>query len=238
MKRIKVKFAALFLLLFIFATPLFAAQPSAKSNGNAAVSKKSATKTSTKKSAAQKKSTKKKHRGRAAYISSHETEEQKRLIAEETKRLELDPDYSGDNPELAPDKLVWPVKYGYISRGVRKGHRGIDMMACANDPVYAVADGVVEFISIGSRDYRGYGKLVVIRHEDKNLWSCYSHCSAIYLYEGQEVKRGQRIAAVGRTGRTTSNHLHFELRGENKKVLNPLDYLPEEGALGRSYVPH
>lgn len=112
------------------------------------------------------------------------------------------------------------------------------MMACAGDPVYAVADGVVERVMINAKAYRGYGKMAIIRHDSKNLRSLYSHCSAIYLYEGQTVKRGQKIAAVGRTGLATSNHLHFELRGENKKLLDPLKYLPKEGALGRKYVPH
>ena len=143
-----------------------------------------------------------------------------------------------DSNDFAEDRLVWPVKYGYISRGVRGRHSGVDMMSRAGDPVYAVADGVVEFIAINSAKYSGYGKMAVIRHDGKKLWSLYSHCSEIYLNVGQEVKRGQKIASVGRTGRATCNHLHFELRGENKKLLNPLEYLPEEGALGKKYVPH
>lgn len=200
--------------------------------------KKSAKSNKSSKSGKKSKKGKKRRRGRAVHVSSHETAEQKKAIAEETARLVAEPDYSGDTPELASDCFVWPVKYGYISRGVRRGHRGVDMMARAGDPVYAVADGVVTMVSIGSSAYSGYGKMAIIHHPGKNLWSLYSHCSAIYVREGQEVKRGQRIAAVGRTGRTTSNHLHFELRGEGKKIVNPLHHLPEQGKLGHKYVPH
>jgi len=208
------------------------------SNKKSANGKKSSKSKKSTKSGKKSKKGKRHRRGRAVHVSSHETAAQKKLIAAETARLEAEPDYSGDIPELAEESLVWPVQYGYISRGVRCGHRGVDMMARAGDPVYAVADGVVTFISIGQRAYSGYGKMAIIHHREKNLWSLYSHCSAIYLHEGQEVKRGQKIAAVGRTGRTTSNHLHFELRGEGNKILNPLKYLPEEGKLGHKYVPH
>lgn len=181
---------------------------------------------------------KKRHRGAAVQISSHETAEQKKQIAKIAEALEKNPDYSGDNPNLGEESLVWPLKYGYISRGVRGGHRGLDIMSRAGEPIYAVADGVVEFVWIDNKAYKGYGKLAIIRHEDRGLWSLYSHCSAIYLHEGQHVKRGQKIAAVGRTGLTTTNHLHFEMRGAGKKLLNPLKFLPQEGKLGHSYVPH
>ncbi len=252
------RLTAVVVLLLFFVSPAASAQKSVKStekvsrsaktkNKTAAKSvksgknkhnvSKSKTKHNSKTKSAGKRGKNKRCRG-ARYANSAESEETKRAIAAETQRLELNPDLSGDVPELANDKLVWPLKYGYISRGVRRGHDGLDMVACAGDPVYAVADGVVERIMINGKNYRGYGKTAIIRHEDKQLWSWYSHCSAIYLYEGQTVKRGQKIAAVGRTGRATGNHLHFELRGAGNKVLNPLKYLPVQGALGRKYVPH
>lgn len=247
MNRLK-KFIAVIVLIFSLLVPL-CPQPCAAKNSSHTRQAKHAKNTKSKKASSQKKSKsshkgkksrhgKKRRRGRATHISSHETAEQKRQIAAITKQLEENPDLSGDIPELDANSLVWPVKYGYIARGVRGGHSGIDIMSYAGEPVYAVADGVVEFISIGSKTYSGYGKFAIIRHEDKNLWSLYSHCSAIYLYEGQQVKRGQKIAAVGRTGLTTSNHLHFELRGEGRKLLNPVIYLPREGALGTKFIPH
>ena len=237
-KTKRFKFLAVLLLVLIFALPSAAKETSGRSGSTSAKSSVRSSAKKESKSGTKKRGGKKKRRSRACYTSSHESEEQKKKIAAETKRLEENPDLSGDIPELAEDQLVWPVKYGYISRGVCGRHSGVDMMSRAGDPVYAVADGVVEFIAINSAKYSGYGKMAVIRHDGKKLWSLYSHCSEIYLNVGQEVKRGQKIASVGRTGRATCNHLHFELRGENKKLLNPLEYLPEEGALGKKYVPH
>ena len=237
-KTKRFKFLAVLLLVLIFALPSAAKETSGRSGSTSAKSSVRSSAKKESKSGTKKRGGKKKRRSRACYTSSHESEEQKKKIAAETKKLEENPDLSGDIPELAEDQLVWPVKYGYISRGVCGRHSGVDMMSRAGDPVYAVADGVVEFIAINSAKYSGYGKMAVIRHDGKKLWSLYSHCSEIYLNVGQEVKRGQKIASVGRTGRATCNHLHFELRGENKKLLNPLEYLPEEGALGKKYVPH
>ena len=65
------------------------------------------------------------------------------------------------------------------------------------------------------------------------LWSLYSHNSANYVKVGQHVKQGDKIAAVGRTGRATGNHLHFELRNAKGTPLDPMKYLPEEGRLPR-----
>ena len=237
-KTKRFKFLAVLLLVLIFALPSAAKETSGRSGSTSAKSSVRSSAKKESKSGTKKRGGKKKRRSRACYTSSHESEEQKKKIAAETKKLEENPDLSGDIPELAEDQLVWPVKYGYISRGVRGRHSGVDMMSRAGDPVYAVADGIVEFIAINSAKYSGYGKMAVIRHDGKKLWSLYSHCSEIYLKVGQEVKRGQKIASVGRTGRATCNHLHFELRGENKKLLNPLKYLPKEGALGKKYVPH
>lgn len=237
-KTKRFKFLAVLLLVLIFALPSAAKETSGRSGSTSAKSSVRSSAKKESKSGTKKRGGKKKRRSRACCTSSHESEEQKKKIAAETKKLEENPDLSGDIPELAEDQLVWPVKYGYISRGVCGRHSGVDMMSRAGDPVYAVADGVVEFIAINSAKYSGYGKMAVIRHEGKKMWSLYSHCSEIYLNVGQEVKRGQKIASVGRTGRATCNHLHFELRGENKKLLNPLKYLPKEGALGKKYVPH
>lgn len=237
-KTKRFKFLAVLLLVLIFALPSAAKETSGRSGSTSAKSSVRSSAKKESKSGTKKRGGKKKRRSRACYTSSHESEEQKKKIAAETKKLEETPDLSGDIPELAEDQLVWPVKYGYISRGVRGRHSGVDMMSRAGDPVYAVADGIVEFIAINSAKYSGYGKMAVIRHDGKKLWSLYSHCSEIYLNVGQEVKRGQKIASVGRTGRATCNHLHFELRGENKKLLNPLKYLPKEGALGKKYIPH
>lgn len=181
-----------------------------------------------------------KHRcrhGRARYVSSAESPAQKKKIADIAAELEANPDLSGDLPELSADSYVWPIHYGYIARGVGGGHAGADMMSRAGEPVYAVADGIVTFVSVDNPTYRGYGKMCVISHQDRGTTSLYSHCGAIYVRVGQIVKRGQKIAIVGRTGLTTTNHLHFEIK-KNGRRLNPERVLPQEGALGHRYVPH
>ena len=231
------------LILFLFVSPVLAANKNSKPSRSRAKqtecsksSKKRSAKTSKRRS--RKLGMKNRYRVRARYVSSAESLQQKKEIAAITAQLEEHPDLSGDVPELSAGEFVWPLKYGYISRGVRGRHRGVDMMCFAGYPIYAVADGVVETISINNRNYSGYGKMVIIRHDDKQIRSLYAHCSAIYLHEGQTVRRGQKIAAVGRTGRATGSHLHFEMRGYDGKQLNPLKYLPSIGALGHTYVPH
>ena len=85
------------------------------------------------------------------------------------------------------------------------------MSAPRGTPIYAVLDGIVEVVSNnGPRLPR-----LRARHRNqprRRLWSLYSHNSANYVKVGQRVKQGDKIAAVGRTGRATGNHLHFELR--------------------------
>ncbi len=176
-------------------------------------------------------------RGRARYVSSAETISQKKKNAKIAETLKANPDLSGDVVGLSSDSYVWPIRYGYIARGVGRGHAGVDMMSRAGEPIYAVADGVVTFVSVNNPKYKGYGKMCVISHPDKGTTSLYSHCGAIYVQVGQNVQRGQKIAVVGRTGRTTANHLHFEMTKKGRR-LNPEHVLPKIGALGHTYVPH
>lgn len=144
---------------------------------------------------------------------------------------------TGGDIDDSLDQLKWPLKTGYLrgrfnrraSKG-RRRHDGIDLIAPRGTPIYAALDGVVEVISSGTGMFRGYGKVVFINHKDE-LWSLYAHCNTIQVKMGQKVKRGEQIATVGRTGRATTDHLHFELRNKSGTPLNPMNYLPEEGAL-------
>ena len=180
---------------------------------------------------------KRRRRGRARYISSAETNMQKKLIAAITAELMAHPDLSGDHEDLGEDSYVWPVTYGYISRGLSRWHRGLDIMSREGQPIYAVAEGTVTTVAVNNAKYRGYGKLCIVSHEKHGTTSLYSHCKAIYVTVGQRVRRGQKIAIVGRTGLTTTNHLHFEMTKAGRRI-NPERVLPKEGALGHSYVPH
>lgn len=144
---------------------------------------------------------------------------------------------TGETADLGLKTLRWPLKTGRLaglfnlraSRG-RRRHTGVDMLAPKETPIYAVLDGVVEAISNGGNGWRGYGRVILINHGGR-LWSLYAHCNSINVKIGQKVKQGEKIAGVGRTGRTTANHLHFELRNSSGAYLDPMRYLPGEGSL-------
>jgi lipoprotein NlpD len=132
------------------------------------------------------------------------------------------------DPKLPPDKrpFIWPVPGGQLSslfgpRG-RSHHDGIDILADEGTPVYAAADGVVAYAD----ELRGYGRVIIIRHTD-DYATVYAHNQKNLVHEGQSVKRGQVIAQLGDSGRTTAPNLHFEVRRENI-ACDPLNYLPPE----------
>lgn len=121
-------------------------------------------------------------------------------------------------------RFLWPVPSSKkISSffGPRKGkhHDGIDIPAPVGSSIVASDDGEVMF----SGRLRGYGKVVVIKH-DGNHNTVYAHNSKHFVKKGQKVSKGEVIAKVGLTGRTSGPHLHFEIR-KNNKVRNPASYL-------------
>ncbi len=99
--------------------------------------------------------------------------------------------------------------------GRRKMHEGYDIAARTGTPVTATADGIVS----QSKAVPGYGKMVVIDH-GYGYRTYYGHNSKNYVKVGQRVKRGDRIAAVGNTGRSTGSHVHYEVR-LNGVPVNP-----------------
>ena len=127
---------------------------------------------------------------------------------------------SGDKapkyPSVAPKdgKMSWPVTGAVTSgygnrRGRWRVHSGLDMPMPFDTPIGAAADGVV--VDTGSskdKNYRGYGNTAVIDHGD-GISTLYAHCSKLAVKKGQRVKRGDVVAYVGRTGRTTTAHVHF-----------------------------
>ena len=140
---------------------------------------------------------------------------------------------SENAPEIAKE-MIWPVKTGRISsrfnryrKNGRRKHLGIDISAPRDTPIYAVLPGTVEAVSGGGYPFRGYGRVTVVKH-DNNLWTLYSHCQTIKVKVGQRVKQGEVIATVGRTGRATGNHIHFEVRKEHGYPLDPLKFLPKD----------
>ncbi|MDD4393374.1 MAG: M23 family metallopeptidase, partial [Desulfobacterales bacterium] len=98
-------------------------------------------------------------------------------------------------------------------------HKGIDFAAPKGTPVVATADGVVTFS--GTKGL--LGKLVVIDH-GHGLVTRYGHNSKIFKKRGDKVKRGDIIAEVGSTGRSTGPHVHYEVR-LNGVPINPSRYI-------------
>jgi len=104
----------------------------------------------------------------------------------------------------------WPVDGGYVSDPFLsdRNHKGLDIAAPAGTDIYAAKEGVV--VSAGWNP-GGYGYFVMIEHQD-GYETVYAHCSMLYVTSGQYVSRGQLIGAVGNTGNSYGNHLHFEVR--------------------------
>lgn len=98
-------------------------------------------------------------------------------------------------------------------------HKGIDIAATRGTPILATASGTVTFAGWSS----GYGYLVKIDHGN-GVETYYGHCSKLYVSAGDTVEAGEQIAAVGSTGNSTGNHLHFEIRLDGKQV-NPQTYV-------------
>jgi len=121
-------------------------------------------------------------------------------------------------------KLLWPVRGGTLTSrfGTRNGknHHGIDIGARRGTPIRAAGGGTVKFSGWGPT---GYGLMIIIKHPG-NLTTVYAHNSRNLVKEGSEVKRGQMIARVGKTGRASGPHVHFEVRND-AHAKNPFLYL-------------
>lgn len=119
--------------------------------------------------------------------------------------------------------LQYPTRGTYITSkfGPRwgKNHNGIDIAGNTGDSVIAAFDGVIEDAGVVS----GYGNMIKIKHENE-FETLYGHLSAINVKKGQKVKKGDKIGAVGNTGRSTGPHLHFELKSKGVPI-NPEEYI-------------
>jgi lipoprotein NlpD len=116
--------------------------------------------------------------------------------------------------------FIWPAKGGLLAGFAEPGSKGVDISGKPGDPVVAAAAGQVLYTGTG---IRGFGKLIVIRHEG-GFSSVYAHNREILVKEGQSVARGQKIAELGDTDADRPK-LHFEIRKSGKPV-DPLRYLP------------
>lgn len=103
----------------------------------------------------------------------------------------------------------------------RRFHAGIDLRGKTGDPVYATADGVIEWAAFHKSS--GFGKLIIIHHSF-GFNSYYGHLSDITVKPGEFVKRGQLIGRIGQTGATDGPHLHYEVRHIHRR-LNPKTFV-------------
>lgn len=147
---------------------------------------------------------------------------------------------------LASTPTIWPVKglvtagYGYRRSpftGQREMHEGLDIAAPLGTPILATADGIVSFVGPLS----AFGNVVFLNH-GHGFTTFYAHVSTSRVKEGQQVRRGDVIARVGVSGRTTGPHVHYEVQ-VNGTTMNPMKYLVdptgvkfagEDGAGGES----
>ncbi len=153
------------------------------------------------------------------------TRHEKKVAQKEKKEKQSTEPADASKIRVERGRFLWPVKGGEVSSGfgIRHGrrHDGLDIRAPIGTPIYAGADGEVVY----AKAMRGYGNLIILKHAD-NFFTVYSHNSVNLVPANKMVKRGDLIAKVGRTGRATGPHVHFEVR-EGPKARNPLFYLPK-----------
>ena len=123
-----------------------------------------------------------------------------------------------------PDSVdwMWPASGKVLANLPKGANKGVDILGKIGDPVYASASGRVVYSGTG---LRGYGKLVIIKHNETYL-STYAHNSNLLVKQGDNVVKGQKIAEIGKTDSTQAK-LTFEIRRMGKPV-DPLQLLPEK----------
>lgn len=117
-------------------------------------------------------------------------------------------------------RLLWSTNSHHITQYYGWRHTGLDIGNQTGQPIYAAEDGVVQ---TAGWNKGGYGYYIIINHGN-GLQTLYGHASSLYVKAGDNVSRGQIIAAIGSTGRSTGPHLHLEVRVNGKRV-NPLSYI-------------
>ncbi len=149
---------------------------------------------------------------------------------QERSLRELQEYFEDQKSLLASTPSLWPTR-GWVTSdfGIRldpytaesKMHMGLDIATPRGQPIYAPSDGTVVFAGTEG----GYGKVLVLDH-GYGVQTRYGHLSEIYVHQGEQVKRGSRVAAVGNTGRSTGPHLHYEVR-VNGVPENPRKFILE-----------
>jgi murein DD-endopeptidase MepM/ murein hydrolase activator NlpD len=154
---------------------------------------------------------------------------EKELSIRESEIAAVDFLLSRNNLESQQTPAGWPVKGGWVSSsfgtrmhpmtGKKQFHRGVDIPGKPGALVLAVADGVV----VRSEKNGNYGWMVEIDHGD-SYTTLYGHNRKNLVKVGETVVKGQGIAEIGSTGRSTGPHVHFEV-SKNNRNINPVKYL-------------
>lgn len=152
-----------------------------------------------------------------ASISDNIALEVKQQVQEEQKRQRGT--INGVYMAVVPVNGNITSRYGSRESIRSHDHRGLDIAAKTGTPIKAAADGTIKY----SGTMSGYGNLIIIDHGN-GITTYYGHCSKLYKTQGQQVRAGDVIAAVGSTGNSTGAHLHFEIR-KNGEYLNPAKYI-------------
>ena len=100
-------------------------------------------------------------------------------------------------------------------------HKGIDIAASTGTPIHVAEDGIVTYVGWMG----GYGNLVIVQHGN-GYETYYGHCSAFNCNAGDSVSKGDIIAYVGSTGRSTGPHVHFEVR-VNGTIYDPEPFISD-----------
>lgn len=131
-------------------------------------------------------------------------------------------------PSIPPvDEVMYASNFGWRLDPFTGGgamHEGVDYMAVAGTPIHASAGGVVAYADLHPQ----YGNMVELDH-GKGIITRYAHASRLLVKVGQVVRRGEKIAEVGSTGRSTGNHLHFEVRYQGV-AQNPIRFLQKSAS--------
>ena len=121
--------------------------------------------------------------------------------------------------EVTPVSGIITSRFGSRESIRTYGHTGLDIAAPAGTSIRAAADGTVTFAGYSG----GYGYVVKMSHGN-GIETYYAHCSELYVSAGEKIEAGDVIAAVGSTGNSTGNHLHFEVLVDGTEI-DPQNYL-------------
>ncbi|MBI4457851.1 M23 family metallopeptidase [Candidatus Uhrbacteria bacterium] len=125
-------------------------------------------------------------------------------------------------PTAVAGKMLWPTAVRRITQYYGRRHTGVDIAGPVGTPLYAADDGIVEF---SGWNRGGYGNMTIVNHQN-GLYTRYAHATKNLTKVGAVVKKGDIIALMGSTGRSTGPHIHFEVMVSSvSRRTNPLEYI-------------